>query len=282
MTKVSPVWLVLGAILSVQVGAAIAKNLFGEVSPSTMVWLRLVTATIVLLIICRPRLRGRSLRDWRAVAGYGASLALMNWAIYQSFARIPLGLAVTLEFLGPLTIAVLGSRTVRDLIWAALAGTGVLILGLGPSDLDPWGIMFALLAGAGWAGYILTGRMVGGRWQRLDGLAVSCAMATAVVGVPLLVEGPGDLWRPEILLLGVAVGLLSSVVPYSLELIALRRLPVRVFGILMSLEPAAAALAALVLLGERLSGLELMAMACVVMASVGATRNRSASAPQAT
>lgn len=274
MSRVSPVWLVLGSILSVQVGAAIAKGLFDEVGPSSMVWLRLLTSTVVFLVLIRPRVRGRSRRDWLAVLGYAISLALMNWAIYQSIARIPLGLAVTLEFLGPLAVAVLGSRTRRHLLWATLAGLGVLLLGLGPSELDLVGVAFALLAGVGWAGYIVTGKLVGGRWQGLDGLAVSSAIAALLVTGPALAVDPGDLWRPQVVILGVAVGLLSSVVPYSLEMIALRRMPPRVFSILMSLEPAAAALAALVILQEALTPLELVAMACVVSASIGATRGR--------
>ncbi|WP_432558653.1 EamA family transporter [Granulicoccus sp. GXG6511] len=273
MTRTSPVWLVLGSILSVQLGAAIAKTLFDDVGPSGMVWLRLVTSTLVFLVLIRPRVRGRTRQDWWAVLGYGASLGLMNWAIYQSFARIPLGLAVTLEFLGPLTVAVLGSRTGRDLIWAGLAGLGVLLLGLGPSDLDLLGVVFALLAGAGWAGYILTGKLVGGRWKGLDGLAVSSTIAALLVTGPALAGERGDIWRPDVVLIGVAVGLLSSVIPYSLELIALRRIPPRVFGILMSLEPAAAALAALLLLRETLSPVELLAMACVIVASTGAARS---------
>lgn len=272
MSRISPVWLVLGSILSVQFGAAIAKTLFDEVGPSGMVWLRLLTSTLVFLVLIRPRVRGRTRQDWLAVVAYGASLALMNWAIYQSFARIPIGLAVTLEFLGPLAVAMLGSRTPRDLLWAALAGVGVLLLGVGPSDLDMTGILFALLAGAGWAGYILAGKLVGGRWKGLDGLAVSSTLATLLVAGPALTADVGALWRPDVLLIGAAVGLMSSVVPYSLELIALRRMPPRVFGILMSLEPAAAALAAFLLLRESLSPWEVMAMLCVVIASVGATR----------
>lgn len=272
MIRVSPIWLVLGSILSVQAGAAIAKSLFGQVGPDAMVWLRLATSTLVFLVIIRPRIRGHTSRDWLTVIGYGGSLALMNWAIYQSFARIPLGLAVTLEFLGPLAVAVAASRSARDLLWAGLAGLGVGLLGFGPRMLDPWGVMFALLAGAGWAGYILTSRAVGQRWDGLSGLAVSSALATVIVTGPVLAGEPGDLWRPDVILVGAAIGLLSSVVPYSLELMALRRLPPRVFGILMSLEPAAAALAALLLLGERLSTFELMAMLCVVAASAGATR----------
>ena len=146
--RVSPVWLVLVGILSVQFGAGIAKTLFDEVSPTTIVWLRLATSAVVLLAIARPALRGRTRRDWLVVLAFGLILGLMNWSIYQSFARIPIGLAVTLEFVGPLTLAVLGSRRARDLIWVGLAGLGVLLLGLQPGDLTWAGVGFALLAGA--------------------------------------------------------------------------------------------------------------------------------------
>lgn len=279
--RMSPVWWVLGSILSVQVGAAVAKGLFGSVTPTQMVWLRLATSTVVLLAIGRPRLRGRRRRDWLGALGYGASLALMNWAIYQSFARIPLGLAVTIEFIGPLAVAAFASRALRDLVWVVLAGLGVALLGFGPSALDPVGVGFALLAGAGWAGYILTGKVVGGRWPGLSGLGVASALALLMISPGLAAGNTDALWRPEILLIGATVGLLSSVIPYSLELVALRRMPPRVFGILMSLEPAAAALAALVLLGERLTPLEMVAMVCVVVASAGATRTQAAGAGRA-
>src|SRR3954454_6125934 len=145
---VSPVWLVLIGILSVQFGAGVAKSLFDEVAPTTIVWLRLVTSAVVLVVVARPLLRGRSRSDWLVVLGFGASLGTMNWAIYQSFARIPLGVAVTLEFVGPLTLAVVGSRRLRDLLWVLLAGVGVAVLGLeGGSDVNVAGVLFALLAG---------------------------------------------------------------------------------------------------------------------------------------
>lgn len=281
LTRIPAPWLVLGAILSVQVGAAIAKGLFDQVSPTGMVWLRLVASTILFLAVARPRLRGRTPGDWAGVAGYGFSLGLMNWAIYQSFARIPLGLAVTIEFLGPLAVAVFGSRRLRDLVWALLAGLGVALLGFGPTELDPVGIAYALLAAAGWAGYILTGRVVGRRWEGVSGLAVGSTLAMLALTAPALLEtGAERLWQPHVLMIGAAVGLLSSVIPYSLELTALRRMPARVFGILMSLEPAAAAVAALILLGEVLSAREWVAMACVVIASIGATRVRPPTPPE--
>ncbi|CUR56486.1 conserved membrane hypothetical protein [metagenome] len=266
------VGLVLIGILSVQFGAAVAKHLFDEVSPTALVWLRLATSAAVLVAVARPRLRGRTREDWAVVVGFGLSLGLMNWAIYQSFARIPLGLAVTIEFVGPLTLAVLGSRRARDLIWVALAGIGVALLGAEPADLTPAGVGFALLAGAAWAAYILLSARTGRRWQGFDGLAVASVVAVTALIPYILLGGGTQVADPRILALGLAVGLLSSVIPYSCELVALRTLPPATFGILMSLEPAAAALAALLILGELLSPLQLLAMACVVAASIGATR----------
>jgi inner membrane transporter RhtA len=272
---VSPVWLVLIGILSVQFGAGIAKSLFDEISPTAIVWLRLVTSAIVLVAIARPALRGRSRSDWLVVLAFGASLGLMNWAIYQAFARIPLGVAVTLEFVGPLTLAVVGSRRVRDLLWVLLAGLGVAVLGFeGGGDMDVLGVVFALLAGAMWASYILLSAQTGRRWPGFDGLALASVVATVLLTPFAIGEGGGDLLDPRILLLGAAVGLLSSVVPYSCELVALRSIRASVFSILMSLEPAAAALAGMVVLREFLTWEQWLAMACVVIASVGATRSQ--------
>jgi inner membrane transporter RhtA len=271
--RIPAVWLVVGGILSVQSGAAIAKDLFPLVPPTAMVWLRLATSAVVFLILVRPRLRGRTRQDWTVALGFGTSLLVMNWAIYQSFARIPLGIAVTIEFLGPLAVAVAGSRRLRDLLWVGLAGAGVALLGLSPASLSVTGVLFALLAGAAWAAYILLSAQTGRRWSGISGLAVASLVGTVVLAPPALVEAGTGLLQPKVLLLGIAVGLLSSVIPYSLELIALRRIPAGVFGILMSLEPAAAALAGMVLLSEFLSGTQWLALACVVAASVGATRS---------
>ena len=271
--RVSPIWLVLVGILSVQFGAGIAKTLFDEVAPTTIVWLRLVTSALVLLAIARPALRGRTRRDWLVVLAFGLTLGLMNWSIYQSFARIPIGLAVTIEFVGPLTLAVLGSRRPRDLVWVGLAGLGVLLLGLQPGDLTWAGVGFALLAGASWAAYILLSAQTGRRWQGVDGLAVASVVATLLLTPLALGRYADQLVDARILLLGALVGLLSSVIPYTCELVALRSLRPAVFSILMSLEPAAAALAGLVVVHELLAPLQLLAMACVVAASVGATRS---------
>jgi inner membrane transporter RhtA len=264
--------LVLIGILSVQFGAGIAKSLFDEVPPTVIVWLRLATSAVVLTLVARPLLRRRTRHDWLVVAGLGASLGIMNWAIYQSFARIPLGIAVTIEFIGPLTLATLGSRRARDFVWVLLAAVGVALLGFEGGDLTWPGVLFALLAGAAWAAYILLSAETGRRWPGLDGLAVASVIATLLL-TPLAVRiGGDDLLDGRVLLLGAAVGLLSSVIPYSCEMIALRSLRPAVFGILMSLEPAAAALAGIVVLGEFLTPVQWLAMVCVVVASVGATR----------
>lgn len=277
----SPVWLVLIGILSVQFGAGVAKSMFDEVAPTTIVWLRLATSALILVAVARPALRGRTRRDWYVVLGFGLALGTMNWTIYQAFARIPLGVAVTLEFVGPLTLAVLGSRRLRDLLWVALAGLGVALLGLSGSDgsLTLAGVVFALLAGGCWAAYILLSAQTGRRWPGLDGLAVASVVATLLLTPPAVGVGGSDLLDPRILALGALVGLLSSVIPYSCELVALRSLRPAVFSILMSLEPAAAALAGIVVLDEFLTAEQWVAMVCVVVASVGATRSSRVVAP---
>jgi inner membrane transporter RhtA len=268
------VWLVLGGIVSVQVGAAFSKQLFGRVDPTTMVWLRLVSSAVILLALARPRLRGRRRADWVVVVAFGATLAAMNWSIYQSFARIPLGVAVTIELLGPLALSLALSRHLLDLLWVALAAAGVALLGLREgSGVSAAGIAFALLAGVAWAGYILLSAATGQRWPQLDGLAVASVVGALALAPAAAAAGGASLGDVRVLATGVLVGLLSSVVPYSLELAALRTLPTKVFGVLMSLEPAAAALAGLVLLGEHLGAVEWLAIACVVAASAGVTRS---------
>ena len=274
-SRIPAVWLVVSGIISVQVGAAIAKDLFDLVPPTAMVWLRLITSAVILLLVARPRLTGQSGQDWLIVLGFGISLLVMNWAIYQSFARIPLGIAVTIEFLGPLTVAVIGSRRLTDLIWVALAGMGVALLGLSRATLTLAGVGFALLAALGWACYILLSAQTGRRWPGISGIAIASMVGAIVLAPPAIVEAGSQMLNPTILALGFAIGLLSSVIPYSFELIALRRMPPRVFGILMSLEPAAAALAAMILLGEFLSLVQWLAMGCVMIASIGATRTSS-------
>ncbi|HET7430100.1 MAG TPA: EamA family transporter [Nocardioides sp.] len=274
-TRVSPVWLVVIGILSVQLGAGIAKNLFDDADPMTLVWLRLLTSSVVLGLAVRPALRGRTSQDWQVAVAFGVALGTMNFAIYESMARIPLGLAVTIEFLGPLGLAVAGSRRARDLLWVLLAAGGVLLLGLEPGDLTWAGVAFALLAAAAWAAYILLSASTGRRWPGLDGLTVASVVATVGLA-PFLLAFSGDgLGDPHVLALGALVGLLSSVIPYSCEITALRSIRPSVFGILMSLEPAAAALAGIVVVHEFLSAVQWVAVACVIAASVGATRSES-------
>ena len=206
------------------------------------------------------------------VLGYGVALATMNWAIYQSFARIPIGLAVTIEFLGPLAVALVGSRRVRDLLWVALAAIGVTLLGVFPATVDWIGIGFALLAGAAWAGYIVLSGPTGRYWEGVTGVSVGSLVGALVFLVPGVIAGGASMWQWQVLWLAAVVGVMSSVIPYGLEMVARRSIPAGVFGILMSLEPAVAALAALVVLGEQLSAVEIVAMACVIVASVGSTR----------
>lgn len=274
-----PVWLVLIGIASVQIGAAFAKRLFDEITPTTMVWLRLLTSTLVLLAVARPAFRGRSVSDWGVVMAFGTALMVMNWSIYESFARIPLGVAVTIEFLGPLTVALIGSRRLLDLLWVALAGAGVALLGAQRGEVDVLGVLLALVAGVAWAAYIYLSAATGSRWPGVSGLSIA-SMVGAVGLAPFAIAAGGPLLLdPRILGIGLAVGLLSSVIPYSCELVALRSMPERTLGILMSLEPAAAALAGMLLLGELLGVAQWCAVACVVVASVGVTRSASTGGP---
>ncbi|WP_159943692.1 MULTISPECIES: DMT family transporter [unclassified Nocardiopsis] len=269
---VPPVWLVLVGIVSVQTGAGVAKSLFEALPPAAVVWLRLLTSAVLLVLVARPALRARPRGDWLVVAGYGTALAMMNFFIYQAFARIPLGIAVTIEYLGPLAIALLGSRSRIDVLWAAMAGLGVVALGLESGSMDPLGVAFAVLAAVAWAGYILLSAATGRRFSGTSGLALASVVGVLVMAPMGVAEGGAALLDWRLLLFGLVVGVLSSVVPYTLELTALRRMPPRVFGVLMSLQPAAAALVGLVLLGEALTPWQWVAVACVIVASAGSTR----------
>jgi inner membrane transporter RhtA len=275
LSRVPPVWLVVFGIASVQLGAAIAKTVFDDAAPLTLVWLRLATSALVLGALVRPTLRGRTRDDWQVAIAFGVVLGTMNWAIYESFARIPLGIAVTIEFLGPLGLAIVGSRRPRDLVWVVLAAIGVGLLGIERGDLNVAGVAFALLAAAAWTAYILLSANTGRRWPGLDGLTVASVVATVMMA-PFLVAFSGrGLDDPRVVALGALIGLLSSVIPYSCEITALRTIRPSVFGILMSIEPAAAALAGMLVVGEFLAPLQWLAIACVIAASVGATRSES-------
>lgn len=269
---IPPTALVLLGIVSVQVGAAFAKQLFTVAGAEGMVTLRLLMAALVLVAIWRPSLR-LDRRTLVTVVTYGAVLAVMNLCFYAALARIPLGTAVTIEFLGPLAVAVAGSRRWLDGVWVLLAGTGVVLLTRVQGGLLWTGVLFALAAGACWAAYILVTAKLGSQTNDGKGLALAMVVGT-VIALPFGIGSAGTaMLDPVVLAAAIVVALMSSVVPYSLELEALRRMPPRVFGILMSLEPAVAAVAGLLLLGEHLAPVQWVAVGCVVIASVGATRS---------
>jgi inner membrane transporter RhtA len=273
--------LVLGAIASVQFGSAIAATLFAQVGSSGAVLLRLVSATVVLMLLWRPRVRGRTTREFGLAVLFGFVLAGMNLSFYAALDRIPLGIAVTFEFIGPLTVAVLGSRRPVDLLWVVLAAGGIVAMTRGASEgLSGLGIALALLSGAFWGAYILVNARVGRVYPGGSGLALAMCVACAVALPFGVASGGSDLLEPRSLALGTAVGMLSSAIPYSLEIEALRRIATSVFGVFMSLEPAIAALAGFIVLGQALSARSLFGMALVVIASVGASR-RARRAPVA-
>jgi inner membrane transporter RhtA len=263
--------LVVGAIASVQIGAAIATTLFDELGPAGTVLLRTGFAAVVLLLLWRPRLRGRARGALRDAVLFGLALAAMNLSFYAALDRIPLGIAVTFEFTGPFAVAVVASRRASDLVWVALAAGGIVLLSPGiHGSLDTTGTLLALLAGAFWAAYIVLAARVGRAFSGGQGLTIGMVVATLVLLPGGIMAGGGDLGDPGLLGAGVALALLSSAIPYSLELEALRRLPKGTFGVLMSLEPGVAALVGLVALGQDLSANEIVAIGLVVAASAGA------------
>jgi inner membrane transporter RhtA len=272
--------LVLGGVASVQFGSAVASQLFDRASPSAVVLLRLAFGAVIMLALLRPRLSGRSRSDWLNVIAFGLVLAGMNLSFYLSLDRLPLGAAVTVEFVGPLTLAVVGSRRLLDLLWIAMAAVGVVVLGFGNShesggSLSITGILLALLAGAFWACYIVMSKRVGQRFASLDGLAIALLVGAIAVLPATLSTGGHGLSDPTVLVGGLGVALLSSVIPYSLELTALRRLPAPTFGLLMSLEPAVAALAGALILHQPLTPATAAAIVLVVAASAGSTLSTS-------
>ncbi|MCA2222279.1 EamA family transporter [Nonomuraea aurantiaca] len=272
--SIPPSGLVLLAIFSVQLGAGFAKELFAALPPSAVVFLRIGAGALIMGAVARPKLKGMSWRDMGVGLVFGVTLALMNLSFYEAIARLPLGIAVAIEFLGPLGVAVAASRRRLDLVWIGLAATGVALLApWGQSASVSWiGIGFALGAGVLWAAYILLSASVGRRFPGTTGLSVAMIVSAVVVAPVGIASGGGDLLQPHLLLIGLGVGLLSSVIPYSLEMQALRRMPKHVFGILMSLEPAAAALVGLLVLSEMLHAQQWAAIICIVAASLGTTR----------
>jgi len=272
----SAMGLVLCSQLSLQFGAAIAVSLFPRVGPVGVVSVRLGIAAVLMLLLIRPRLRGYSSRDWAVIAGFGVALSGMNLLFYEAISRIPMGAAVTIEVLGPLLLSVIASRRWVSAVWAALAFAGVALLGrAGFDSLNLPGVLFALAAGVLWAGYIVLSQRTGDRFPRTDGLALAMGVS-AVITVPFGVISAGSaLLQPGVIWPGLAVAVLSSALPYTLELRALRRLQAGTFAVMMSLSPAFAAAGGFVVLGQHLSWLEGAAIALVVLATAGALRAAS-------
>jgi inner membrane transporter RhtA len=273
--------LVLAGIASVQLGAAAAKSLFDDLTPTGVVALRLLFGALVLALFFRPRIRNRPAAELRLAVVFGLVLVSMNLCFFQALDRIPLGIAVTLEFVGPLGVALAGSRRRADVLWVALAAAGIALLAPGVGGgLDGAGVAFALAAGGLWGAYILLGVRLGKAYAGPTGLVLAMAVG-ACVAVPLGAASAGaSLLVPGLLAAGFGVALLSSAIPWSLELEALRRLPTHVFGVLMSLEPAVGALVGFVVLGEHLGLRPVVAIALVVVASAGAARGARTAAPR--
>jgi inner membrane transporter RhtA len=272
--RIPPTLLVVVAVSSLQFGAAFAKTIFDEVGPGGTVFLRVLFAAVVLVAIWRPAVRGRTRADWRLIALFGLCLGAMNLAFYEAIERIPLGIAVTLEFVGPLGVAIAGSRRLLDLAWVMLAAAGIVLLSdFGTADLDGLGVALALGAGTLWAVYILLSARMGRVFPDGSGLALAMVAAAAILAPFGVADAGAELLAPEVLAVGAAVAILSSAIPYTLEMEALRRMPAGVFGVMMSIEPAVAALAGFIVLDEGLATRELVAILLVVAASAGAARN---------
>jgi inner membrane transporter RhtA len=272
LDRIPSLGLVLGGIVSIQFGAAFAATLFDELGAAGVSLLRLGFAALVLLAVWRPRPSAHAPADLRLAVVFGVCLGLMNLTFYEAVARIPLGIAVTVEFIGPLGVAVFASRRPRDFVWVVLAALGIVLLADPGGDVALAGVALAATAGAFWAAYILLAARAGQRFSGGTGLAIAMTVAALVPVVPGISSAGGDLLRPEFLAVGLTVAVLSSVVPYTLETEALRRLPAGVFGVLMSLEPAVAALAGFLVLDQGLDARELFAILLVIAASAGATR----------
>jgi inner membrane transporter RhtA len=266
--------LVVAGLTLQEVGASFAVHLFPAVGALGVVSLRLGFSALILLAVCRPSLRGHDRASWTTVVGFAVALGGMNLLFYEALARIPLGATVTIEVLGPLAVSVIASRRLSGWLWAALALAGVVLLSQGSfGHLDPVGVLYAFGAAAMWAGYILLSARTGRHFPRFDGLAIAMAIA-AVLTLPFGVALTGArLFEPGILLLGAAVALLSSTLPYAFELLALRRLPAATFSILMSLAPAIATIAGLVILGQEFTPVAAIAITLVIVASIGAVRS---------
>src|SRR3954452_20835260 len=269
--RVPPFALVLAGVTSVQVGAALARTMFDDLGPSGTSLLRIVFAALALVLVFRPDPRRYTFNELRYALAFGIALGVMNLTFYLALDRLDLGVAVTIEFVGPLAVAVFGSRRRLDLVWAALAAAGIVLLANpgGSDSLETLGLVFVLIAAGCWAAYILIAQRAGRVFPGSHGVAMAMVVATLVPLVPGIADAGSTLLEPQWLALGCAVGVLSSAIPYSLETEALRRIPANVFGVLMSMEPAVAALAGFVVLGQDLGLRELVAIGLVVAASAG-------------
>lgn len=274
LDAVPPELLIIGGALTVQGGASLAARLLTDYGPLPVVTIRIVFSAIILIALQPIRLRGVTRAALLSGVALGLILATMNTTFYVALSRIPLGVAVTIEFCGPLAVAVLGSRRWLDVVWVVLAASGIYLLaGARITADDAVGVLAVLVAGTCWALYIVTGRVVARHWPDGRGLSLAMTVASlAVIPTMLLLSDPRPLAAaPLALLAGVVIALTSSAIPYSLEMAALRRLPAATFGVLMSLEPAIAALFGFVVLGQVLGAADLVAMALVVTASAGAS-----------
>jgi inner membrane transporter RhtA len=278
--RASAVGLVFAAACSVQGGAAVAKSLFPQLGPPGVVFLRLLFGSAALWAIARPQLRHRRRADLRLIVALGVVLVSMNITFYEALARVPLGIAVTVEFVGPLAVAVLGSRKAVDLLWVVLAGAGVgLLADGGGTAVRPLGIVLAATAGFFWALYILIGVRVGRAFSGATGLAPAMALGALLMAPWGILSAGHHLRDAQLVGAAVGVGLLSSALPWSLELEALRRLPPHVFSVVLSLEPALAALAGFVFLHEHLHTRAWVAIALVMLASAGAAGRHAPPVP---
>jgi inner membrane transporter RhtA len=273
LDAVPPQVLLLGAVFSVQFGSAVADRIFPQAGPAGVAFLRVLFTAVVLSAVARPSLRGRSRRDIGMVCAYGLTLAGMNWSFYEALHHLPLGVAVTIEFLGPLTLAVVGSRRPVDAVWVVLAAGGVLLLATrgAHAGVQLSGVLLALIPAACWAGYIVLAKKVGTSFRAFEALSIGMIVGSVLVLPAGVVEGGTALLRPSVLAGCLGVAVLSSLIPYSLEFVALRRLSTAVFGLLMSLEPAVAALAGVLVLGQQLTVVLVIALLLVVAASIGTT-----------
>ena len=272
LSRTPPLVLVLLAIVSVQLGAACAKSLFATLGPVTVVFLRLSLAALLLLLVVRPNWSLLRAAQWRITLAFGAILTLMNLTYYLALQRLPLGLTVTIEFIGPLSVALWHSRRALDFVWVLLAAAGIALLNPFSGDIDAQGFWLALTAGACWAAYIVLGEKIGGALPGVQGLSLAMGVG-AILLAPVGIQSGAAIAENYVLLpVAFAVAVLSSVLPYSCEIEALRRMPTRVFGILMSVEPAAAALIGFLVLHEVLSKTQILAIVLVMIASYGAVK----------